>query len=199
MWPFRAAKSDEVPTFEVDNTIGAGTTVRGDLTGPGGFRIDGAVEGSIEAQGSVVIGESGSIEGAVRARDVVVLGRVRGDVHATGHLEIGPNGKVVGDVTVPSFRMHKGGVFRGTSRMPGGADDAVELALSAASPTTTQPLGLPPPVPTASRAERRRGRTLPPPGGAVPPPADVAAPAVSEERLVTTPEDATASTGTDDA
>jgi cytoskeletal protein CcmA (bactofilin family) len=169
MWPFRRA--DEVPRFAVENTLGAGTTVRGDLAGPGGFRVDGTVEGSIDAQGPVVIGESGSVDGSVRGRDVVVLGRVRGDVTATGHLEIGPNGKVVGDVTVESFRMHKGGVFRGTSRMPG-ADDMV-LA------TTTQPLGLPP---------RVRGRTLPPPDGAVPPPPAFPDDLVSQERLVSTEE-----------
>jgi cytoskeletal protein CcmA (bactofilin family) len=138
--------------------------VRGDLTGPGGFRIDGTVEGSIDAQGPVVIGEAGVVDGSVRGRDVVVLGKVRGDVVAKAHLEIGPNGKVVGDVTVESFRMHKGGVFRGTSRMPG-AEDLT---------TNTHPLGLMP-------AHPRGGRTLPPPAGAVPPPAPEP---VSQERLI---------------
>ena len=84
-------------------------------------------------------------------------------------LEIGPQGKIVGDVTVESFRMHKGGVFRGTSRMPGAED----MLLA----TTTQPLGLPEP-------RRARGRTLPPPDGAVPPPPVVPDDLVSEERLV---------------
>lgn len=169
-WPFWRS-SDDVPSFEVDNTVGAGTVVRGDVVGPGGFRIDGAVAGSIDAQGPVVVGETGVVDGSIRGRDVVVLGKVRGDVTANGHLEIGPSGKVVGDVTVESFRMHKGGVFRGTSRMPAGDDLKV----------ITQPLGIVPALP-----ERRRGRTLPPPDGAVPPPADL----VSEERLVTPDESA---------
>lgn len=159
MWPFRDSKN-ALPTYDVANTIGAGSCVRGDLSGPGGFRIEGTVEGGIDADGPVVIGEGGVVDGEVRGRDVLVLGRVRGDVHATGHLEIGPKGKVLGDITVQSFRMHRGGVFRGLSSMP---SDEVSLTL---------PNGVP--VPKALAAHR--GRTLPPPtgAGAVPPPPTLA-------------------------
>lgn len=45
MWPFRRAS---IPTYEVENIVCEGTTVRGDLRGPGaGFRTDGTVIGSI--------------------------------------------------------------------------------------------------------------------------------------------------------
>ncbi len=180
MWPFRDSKS-EIPTFHVENTIGTGSKVRGDLSGPGGFRIDGTVEGAITADGPVVIGEGGSVEGVVRGRNVVVLGRVRGDVHVSGHLEIGPKGKVLGDITVQSFRMHTGGVFRGTSCMPGGDEAVPALLASTASATALE----------------TRVRTLPPPNGAVvpPPPAhaalatrssDVPDEAVSQQRLIST-------------
>ncbi len=184
MWPFRDPRT-ETPSYDVDNTIGAGSRVRGDLSGPGGFRVDGTVEGAIAAEGPVVIGEGGVVEGSVRGRNVVVLGRVRGDVHATGHLEIGPKGKVLGDITVQSFRMHTGGVFRGTSCMPGGEESApVMIAVTSTLDT--------------------RVRTLPPPNGAVPPPpalaelaemvtatrvSDVPDEAISHQRLITTDSD----------
>ena len=178
MWPFRNAKS-VTPSFEVENTIGTGSRVCGDLAGPGGFQINGSVEGAVDADGPVVVGEGGSVEGSIRGRDVVVLGRVRGDVHATGHLEIGPKGKILGDITVQSFRMHTGGVFRGTSCMPGGEDRLPALGL------------------TSDSGAARRGRTLPPPNGAVPPPPTLSElaelsplllvpdEAVSHERLLT--------------
>lgn len=183
MWPFRDSKN-AIPTFTVENTIGAGTRVRGDLTGPGGFRVDGAVEGAVDADGPVVIGERGSVEGSVRGRDVVVLGRVRGDVRAAGHLEIGPKGKILGDVTVKSMRLHKGGVFRGSSCMASG-----EAELAQARPALAIRVD----------ADVPRGRTLPPPNGAVPPPPTLAElasmPALPEEaaesqqRLITSHED----------
>jgi cytoskeletal protein CcmA (bactofilin family) len=182
MWPFRDPRT-EIPTFHVENTIGAGSRVRGDLSGPGGFRVDGNVEGAISADGPVVVGEGGVVEGVVRGRNVVVLGRVRGDVHTTGHLEIGPKGKVLGDITAKSFRMHTGGVFRGTSCMPG--EEEITTVLLAARSSTSTP--------------ETRVRTLPPPNGAVPPPpalaelaeqvarsSDVPDEAISHQRLITT-------------
>ena len=184
MWPFRDPKN-AIPSFDVDTTIGPGSRVRGDLSGPGGFRVDGNVDGCVTADGPVIIGEGGTVEGVVRGRNVVVLGRVRGDVFATGHLEIGPKGKILGDITVQSFRMHTGGVFHGTSSMPG-AEDTPPLLVSVAT----------------TGALETRVRTLPPPNGAVvppPPPAplaelaelatarssDVPDEAVSQERLIT--------------
>jgi cytoskeletal protein CcmA (bactofilin family) len=170
MWPFDRRPKNDIPSFAVENSIGAGTIVRGDVSGPGGFCIDGTIDGSLAADGAIIIGETGTVLGSVRGRDVVVLGRVRGDVETTGHLEIGPKGAVVGDVTVASFRMHKGGVFRGTSHMSG-ADDAI-AALPVAPGT--------------------RGRTLPPDVGGVPPPPAIPTPddLVSQKRLVTSNDDA---------
>lgn len=108
------------------NCIGHGTSVRGDLRGEGGFRIDGTVDGSVEAQGPVTVGENGSVSGLVRGTHITIEGTVNGDVFATGHLEVGPHGRLVGDATAKSVRVADGGVFRGMSRMGGEGDEAVD-------------------------------------------------------------------------
>lgn len=163
MWPFRRSG---IPVYEVENIVGEGTTVRGDLRGPGGFRIDGAVRGSIEADGPIVIGEKGVVEGTLKGRDVIVLGRVHGNVTATAHLEVGPEGRVMGDVEVVSVKVHPGGVFHGASRIGDAGASAPRLT------TDTSPFGILPvsnvPAPFSHKA--KSGRTLPPPLGAVPPP-----------------------------
>ena len=167
MWSF--FRRSGIPVYEVDNIVGEGTTVRGDLRGPGGFRIDGAVIGSIEADGPVVIGEKGAVEGTVKGRDVVVLGRVHGNVTATAHLEVGPQGRVMGDVDVVSLKVHQGGAFHGSTKI-GEAGGEPRLT------TSTSPFGILPvsnaPAPFSHKA--KSGRTLPPPLGAVPPPAQPA-------------------------
>lgn len=183
----RRTSDDIIPTHEVATTVGKDVEVRGDVRGPGGVRVEGVVTGSIETDGPVVVGEGGTVDGSVRGSVVVVLGRVRGDVRTGGHLEIGPRGKLVGDVTVDSLRVHKGGVFRGTSRMSG-ADELTSAPFGILATTgATMPSPL---VETADADAAVRGRTLPPPGGAVPPPASASTgtpvPPVpeSEERLV---------------
>jgi cytoskeletal protein CcmA (bactofilin family) len=101
----------------IENVLGRSCTIRGDLTAEGAFRIDGTIEGSVESQGAVVIGESGTVRGGVRGTDVVVAGTVIGDVICSGHLEILAKGRIEGDISAKSVRIEKGGVFRGTSSM----------------------------------------------------------------------------------
>lgn len=161
MWPFRRSTPNRMtPSFHADNRIAAGSTVRGDLAGRGSFVVEGRVEGAIETNGPIFIGEGSVIEGGVQGSDVVVLGAVRGDVRATGHLEIGPKGKVVGDVWLSSLTLHPGGVFHGTSRMAG-AEELLALPVR-------QQAGLL--APASEHGSGHSGRTLPPPDGAVPPP-----------------------------
>lgn len=140
--------------------------MRGDLRGPGGFRIDGLVTGSIEADGPIVIGEKGAVEGTVKGRDIVVLGRVHGNVSAKQHLEVGPEGRVMGDIEVVSIKVHAGGVFHGASKIGDAGAEAPRLA------TNTSPFGILPVsnVPSPVSHKAKSGRTLPPPLGAVPPP-----------------------------
>lgn len=166
MWPFRRAS---IPTYEVENIVCEGTTVRGDLRGPGaGFRTDGTVIGSIEVDGPVVIGETGVVEGTVTGRDVVVLGRVDGNISAKAHLEIGPKGRVMGDVDVVSMKVHAGAIFHGASRIGDARAEARRIATST-SPFGILPVsGLPSSAPSVNKG--KTGRTLPPPLGAVPPP-----------------------------
>ena len=112
-----AVKSDVI-----ENIIGRSCTIRGDLVAEGAFRIDGTIEGSVESQASVVVGESGVIRGGLRGTDVVIAGTVQGDISCEGHLEILAKGTVEGDIAAKSVRIETGGVFRGTSRMGGRGD-----------------------------------------------------------------------------
>lgn len=114
-----APKSDVI-----ENVIGRSCTIRGDLSAEGAFRIDGTIDGSVESQASVIIGETGVVRGSVRGTDVVIAGTVQGDVSCpAGHLEILAKGRVEGDIQAKSMRIETGGVFSGTSHMGGRGDN----------------------------------------------------------------------------
>src|SRR6266516_234398 len=102
---------------EIGNILEASSVVRGDLKSDRGFRIDGKIEGTVESNAAIIIGESGAVSGEVRGSDVIVVGRVEGNIYASGHLDIRATGKVIGDVMATSFRIEMGGTFLGTSRM----------------------------------------------------------------------------------
>jgi cytoskeletal protein CcmA (bactofilin family) len=104
---------------QIENLLGRSAHVQGDLKAEGAFRVDGTVVGSVESAAAVIVGESGTVQGDVRGRDVVVAGTVTGNVAATGHLDIVASGRIEGDIDAKSVRIETGGVFRGTSRMGG--------------------------------------------------------------------------------
>jgi cytoskeletal protein CcmA (bactofilin family) len=126
---WRGQKETNPTVDKIENVVGRSCTVRGDLAADGAFRVDGTIEGSVESKASVVVGESGTVKGNIRAVDVLVAGKIHGNVACTGHLDIMGTGTIEGDIDAKSLRVETGGVFAGTSRMGGKpADPTVQKA-----------------------------------------------------------------------
>jgi len=103
-----------------ETVIGSTTSVEGAVVkSDGNIRLDGSVEGEVEAAGVVIVGKTGRIVASIRARQVFVAGAVKGDIEAPNGLEITSTGKVFGNITVGSLQIEQGGVFRGQSFMGG--------------------------------------------------------------------------------
>ena len=120
---WRGQKETSPTVDKIENVVGRSCTVHGNLAADGAFRVDGTIEGSVESKASVVVGESGTVKGNVRAVDVLVAGRIQGNVACTGHLDIMSTGTIEGDIEAKSLRVETGGVFAGTSRMGKGPKD----------------------------------------------------------------------------
>jgi cytoskeletal protein CcmA (bactofilin family) len=107
----------------VTSVLGSGVIWKGNLSGTGGVRIEGAFEGDIALRGLLVIGETGRVTCEhVRANVVIVAGAVRGDITAE-KVEIRSTGRVWGDVVTAAFATEEGAFLRGQIRM----EDAVDL------------------------------------------------------------------------
>jgi cytoskeletal protein CcmA (bactofilin family) len=90
---------------------------KGQLSGKGGVRIEGALDGDITLQGLLVVGETGRITcDQLRANVVIVAGAVRGDIVAE-KLEIRSPGRVWGDVVTAAFSTEEGAFLRGQVTM----------------------------------------------------------------------------------
>jgi len=120
----------------IDSLIGAGTSVRGDVSFTGGLRIDGQVAGNVvSANGepsTLVISEPARVDGEVRVSHVVINGTVNGPVTANDYLELQSRARVTGDVAYKTLEMHVGAVVEGrlTHNEPGNAS-VVELKRAA--------------------------------------------------------------------
>ena len=110
-------------TDRVTSVIGPGLVWKGRLSGSGGVRIEGALDGDINMRGLVVIGETGRVTcQLLRANVVVVAGAVRGDILAE-KLEIRSTGRVWGNVITAAFSTEEGAFLRGQVTM----EDKVEI------------------------------------------------------------------------
>jgi cytoskeletal protein CcmA (bactofilin family) len=94
-----------------------GTKISGKISFEGAARIDGEVDGEINAKDSLTIGESAVVTAQIRAASVSVAGKVSGDIAATQRIEIRPSAKVSGNITAPVLAIHEGALFEGHCSM----------------------------------------------------------------------------------
>lgn len=95
--------------------IGRGTVIEGVVRVAGRVQIDGAIDGSLLADGHVSVGPNGSILGEVVAHELAVGGRVEGKVSVREHLHIAPQGVCRGEVRYGSLQVDRGGVLDGST------------------------------------------------------------------------------------
>jgi cytoskeletal protein CcmA (bactofilin family) len=112
--------AQDAPTInngKVDTIIGKGTEFKGDIKAQGLLRVEGKLEGKIDTQGDIIIGESGLVHADVSGRHMTIAGEMRGNIDITGKLELTPTAKLFGDVKVNSLAINDGAVFRGSCEM----------------------------------------------------------------------------------
>lgn len=97
--------------------IGPGTRVEGVLVLTGTLRIDGEVSGEIQAEGDVVIGETGEVRADITAGNLVVGGRLTGTASVRERLELLATGKIVGDARMQTLIVEQGGLLEGNCQM----------------------------------------------------------------------------------
>ena len=97
--------------------IGPEITIKGEITGDEDILVEGIVEGLIQINREVRVGEKGRVKARVEAQTIIISGEVTGDCHATARVEIQASGRLTGDIRAPRIVIAEGAVFRGNSDM----------------------------------------------------------------------------------
>ena len=109
-------KSNRVQN-SIDTLIGADTRIDGNVFFSGGLRVDGSIKGDVTepnaSPSTLILSESGRIEGAVIASKVVINGKVIGSVKASQFVELQAKSSITGDLYYKSLEMHTGAVVEG--------------------------------------------------------------------------------------
>lgn len=102
---------------DLDSLIGENIKIIGKIEGQGNLRIDGFVEGDIDYDGNIVVGESGKVYGNIKASDISLAGTIHGNVDSKTKLVILSTGTLIGDIQVTSFIVHEDAKFDGSCKM----------------------------------------------------------------------------------
>ncbi len=111
-------KTDMQPEKTSGTTlIGAGTTLKGDLSSSSDLRIDGTVIGNIQSSAKIVIGANGVVEGDITGMQADVVGKVSGNIRAKELLQLRGECIVTGDLFAGKLQVEPSATFNGQCHM----------------------------------------------------------------------------------
>lgn len=104
-------------TSDVSAFIGKGVDFKGTIIYNGTVRIDGSLEGEVQTDGVLLIGEEAVLKAKVTAGTVVCKGKITGDVTATEKIRLRAPAVLNGGVKAPMLSIEEGVLFNGTIEM----------------------------------------------------------------------------------
>src|SRR5215204_6912523 len=94
-----------------------GSRVTGQLSFQGPARIDGIVDGEVNCQGILTVGEGAELKAKITGQIVVIRGKVEGNVTAKERIELLAPARLIGNIDAPRLIIAEGVVFDGDCSM----------------------------------------------------------------------------------
>lgn len=130
------AKSDaytsgsESPVNASASLIGAGTTVKGDVTSNGDLRIDGTLIGNIHCTAKVIIGANGVVQGDLNGQQADIMGKVTGTIKVKDLLQLKGGSLLNGNIEAAKLQIEPTANFNGQCHMLTSGNAGVSSASS---------------------------------------------------------------------
>lgn len=121
---------------DVVSIIGPGMKIVGDCSSDGTIRVEGKVEGSVNAGKSVVVGKDGVVKGDISTQDAIIAGTVDGSVTAESRVELQASCRVQGDIRSRRVKLDEGGQVDGQLHMGASAASRSSSATSSSASGT---------------------------------------------------------------
>ncbi|WP_298397623.1 polymer-forming cytoskeletal protein [Flavobacterium sp.] len=99
------------------NRIVEGTIIKGDISSPADFRLDGHLIGNFECKGKLVIGPAGSVKGDVVCKNCDIEGKFDGKIQVVEMLNLKSKAVIHGEVICGKLAVEPGAEFTATCVM----------------------------------------------------------------------------------
>ncbi|MBN8853947.1 MAG: cell shape determination protein CcmA [Sphingobacteriales bacterium 50-39] len=115
--------------------IGAGTSMKGDITSNGDLRIDGNLVGNINCSAKVVIGANGNVQGDIVGGQADIMGKVTGTIKVKDLLQLKGGCSVNGNIQAAKLQIEPTANFNGECHMaPQAAGKDIAAAAGKSTP-----------------------------------------------------------------
>lgn len=97
------------------NMLSSDVEIKGRVKFSNDLVVDGKIDGEIDSDGSLTVGENARVRAEIRTRSVVIYGKVHGNITVTDRVEIKANAELVGDIKAATLSIEAGAIFVGKS------------------------------------------------------------------------------------
>ncbi|MEM8955338.1 MAG: polymer-forming cytoskeletal protein [Verrucomicrobiota bacterium] len=97
------------------NILSSDVEIRGNLKFSNDLIIDGKIEGEVNSDGNLTVGENASIKGEIKTKSVTVFGKVEGNITVADRAELKSQAELVGDIKAGTLSIEEGATFLGSS------------------------------------------------------------------------------------
>jgi cytoskeletal protein CcmA (bactofilin family) len=143
------------------NILSSDVEIKGTVKFSNDLVIDGKIEGEIQSNGNLTVGENARIKAEIKTSTVVVYGKVHGNIFATDRVDLKSTAEVIGDIKAKTLSVEPGAIFVGKSIVGTAPQEAVAPAASTpAKPSSPAPAATPAAAKPAGQVEAKQA-TLP--------------------------------------
>jgi cytoskeletal protein CcmA (bactofilin family) len=105
------------PTNNSKNVLNSDVELKGTLKFAGEMTFDGKLDGDIQSEGILQLGDNAVVKGNINVTNVVVRGKVNGNVTAREKIDIKSKTELFGDVRAPKLVIEEGVTFVGKTEV----------------------------------------------------------------------------------
>jgi cytoskeletal protein CcmA (bactofilin family) len=121
------------------NVLSSDVEIKGTVKFTNDLVVDGRIEGEIQSEGNLTVGENARLKAEIKTGTVVVYGKVHGNIIASDRVELKASAEVVGDIKAKTLSIEPGAIFVGKSAVgtpstPAGAPAKSSGGQAAAAP-----------------------------------------------------------------
>ena len=104
-------------TAGTHNMLASGTTITGTINAEEDIRIDGSIDGNINCNGKIVIGNSSSTTGEIKCMNIEISGKVKGDIFCSEKVTLRSSSILEGNIKTRMIEIEPGARFTGQCSM----------------------------------------------------------------------------------